>query len=68
MIGDRRIRVLIVHAHHGRSTCDGAGTREALSALTDAGHEVVVLDLYGVDLGLGEYADKRSTSKGRLTG
>lgn len=40
------MRVFIVHAHPEPMSFNGAMTREAAAALTDAGHEVVVSDLY----------------------
>jgi NAD(P)H dehydrogenase (quinone) len=43
------VRVLIVHAHHEPTSFNSAMTREAVLALTAAGHEVVVSDLYAMD-------------------
>jgi NAD(P)H dehydrogenase (quinone) len=43
------MRVFIVHAHHEPKSFNGAMTREAVAALTGAGHEVVVSDLYAMD-------------------
>lgn len=40
------MRAFIVHAHPEPKSFNGAMTREALHALTGAGHEVVVSDLY----------------------
>lgn len=42
------MRVLIVHAHHEPTSFNSAMTGEAVTALTDAGHEVVVSDLYAM--------------------
>lgn len=42
------MRVLIVHAHHEPTSFNSAMTHEAVTALTDAGHEVVVSDLYAM--------------------
>src|SRR6266852_2561847 len=42
------MRVLIVHAHHEPKSFNGAMTRAAVEALTSAGHEVVVSDLYAM--------------------
>ena len=42
------MRVFIVHAHHEPASFNGALTREAVSALTAAGHEVEVSDLYAM--------------------
>lgn len=43
------MRVLIVHAHHEPTSFNGAMTREAVTALTDAGHEVIVSDLHAMN-------------------
>lgn len=43
------MRVLIVHAHHEPQSFNGAMTREAVATLTEAGHEVVLSDLYAMN-------------------
>jgi len=52
------MRVFIVHAHHEPSSFNGALTREAVAALTAAGHEVVVSDLYA--MGFDPVSDRRN--------
>jgi NAD(P)H dehydrogenase (quinone) len=42
------MRYFIVHAHHEPTSFNAAMTREAASALVDAGHEVVVSDLHAM--------------------
>ena len=42
------MRVFIVHAHHEPHSFNGALTNEAVRALGEAGHEVVVSDLYAM--------------------
>jgi len=42
------MRVFIVHAHHEPTSFNGALTREAMSILPQAGHEVMVSDLYAM--------------------
>jgi NAD(P)H dehydrogenase (quinone) len=42
------MRALIVHAHHEPGSFNGAMTREAVAALEQGGHEVVVSDLYAM--------------------
>ena len=42
------MRIFIVHAHHERASFNGALTRTATAALSDAGHEVTVSDLYAM--------------------
>src|SRR5215469_16872122 len=42
------MRVFIVHAHPEPMSFSGALTRTATAALADAGHEVVVSDLYAI--------------------
>jgi len=42
------MRVFIVHAHPEWKSFNGAMTREAVRALTGAGHDVTVSDLYGM--------------------
>ena len=42
------MRVFIVHAHPEPMSFSGAMTRTATAALADAGHEVVVSDLYAI--------------------
>ncbi|HXJ42731.1 MAG TPA: NAD(P)H-dependent oxidoreductase, partial [Bryobacteraceae bacterium] len=43
------MRFLIIHAHHEPRSFNGAMTRQAVAALTVAGHEVVVSDLHTMD-------------------
>lgn len=43
------MRVLIVLAHHEPQSFNGALAREAVAALTEAGHEVVVSDLHAMN-------------------
>ena len=52
------MRVFIVHAHHEPTSLNGAMTREATAALGDAGHEVVVSDLYA--MGFDPVSDRRN--------
>jgi NAD(P)H dehydrogenase (quinone) len=52
------MRVFIVHAHHEPTSLNGALTREATAALDDAGHEVVVSDLYA--MGFDPVSDRRN--------
>jgi NAD(P)H dehydrogenase (quinone) len=52
------MHVFIVHAHHEPSSFNGALTREAVAALTAAGHEVVVSDLYA--MGFDPVSDRRN--------
>jgi NAD(P)H dehydrogenase (quinone) len=40
------MRIFIVHAHHEPKSFNGAMTETAGAALSDAGHEVIVSDLY----------------------
>ena len=42
------MRYLIVHAHPEPKSLNGALTRTAAEALTVAGHEVVISDLYAM--------------------
>jgi NAD(P)H dehydrogenase (quinone) len=42
------MRVFIVHAHPEPKSFNGAMTREAVEALSEAGHETIVSDLYGM--------------------
>lgn len=42
------MKVLIVHAHHEPQSFNGAMTREAVSVLSGAGHDVIVSDLYAM--------------------
>ena len=42
------MRVFIVHAHHEPTSFNASMTREATAALTGAGHEVAVSDLYAM--------------------
>lgn len=42
------MRVLIVYAYHEPTSFNGAMLREGVAALTDAGHEVIVSDLYAM--------------------
>jgi putative NADPH-quinone reductase len=44
MLRDEPLRVLIVYAHHEQSSFNAAMTREAMAALNEAGHEVIVFD------------------------
>src|SRR5262249_32245074 len=55
---EMRMRVFIVHAHHEPQSFNGAMTREATAALTGAGHEVVVSDLYA--MGFDPVSDRRN--------
>jgi len=43
------MKVFVVHAHHEPKSFNGALTEAAVAALTDAGHEVRVSDLYAMD-------------------
>jgi NAD(P)H dehydrogenase (quinone) len=52
------MRVLIVHAHPEPSSFNGMMTREAVAALTGAGHNVVVSDLYA--MGFDPVSDRRN--------
>jgi NAD(P)H dehydrogenase (quinone) len=52
------MRALIVHAHHEPESFNGAMTRTARAALADAGHEVVVSDLYA--MGFDPVSDRRN--------
>jgi NAD(P)H dehydrogenase (quinone) len=52
------MRVFIVHAHHEPASFNGAMTREAVAALTSAGHEVVVSDLHA--MGFDPVSDRRN--------
>lgn len=52
------MRVLIVHAHPEPKSFNGALTRTATAALTEAGHEVVVSDLYA--MGFNPVSDRRN--------
>ncbi|HXV25586.1 MAG TPA: NAD(P)H-dependent oxidoreductase [Alphaproteobacteria bacterium] len=52
------MRVFIVHAHHEPTSFNGAMTREATAALTAAGHEVIVSDLYA--MGFNPVSDRRN--------
>ena len=42
------MRVFIVHAHHEPRSFNGAMTGTATEALRQAGHEVIVSDLYAM--------------------
>jgi NAD(P)H dehydrogenase (quinone) len=42
------MRIFIVHAHHERTSFNGAMTNEAVKSLVAAGQEVVVSDLYAM--------------------
>ncbi len=42
------MRIFIVHAHNEPTSFNGAMTRTAVAALEEAGHEVVVSDLYAM--------------------
>ncbi|MDR3464799.1 MAG: NAD(P)H-dependent oxidoreductase [Xanthobacteraceae bacterium] len=52
------MRVFIVHAHPEPKSFNGAMTRAAREALTAAGHEVVVSDLYA--MGFNPVSDRRN--------
>lgn len=52
------MRVFIVHAHPEPQSFNGAMTREASAALTAAGHDVVVSDLYA--MGFNPVSDRRN--------
>jgi len=52
------MRVFIVHAHHEPKSFNGAMTQAAVEALTAAGHEVVVSDLYA--MGFDPVSDRRN--------
>src|SRR5438477_10755360 len=52
------MRVFIVHAHHEPASFNGAMTRQAVSALREADHEVVVSDLYV--MGFDPVSDRRN--------
>ena len=43
------MRVLIVHAHHEPTSFNSSMTREGVVALTEAGHEAIVSDLYAME-------------------
>ena len=52
------MRIFIVHAHPEPKSFNGALTRAATQALTDAGHEVVLSDLYA--MGFNPVSDRRN--------
>ncbi len=52
------MRVLIVYAHHEPTSFNGAMTREAVATLREAGHEVIVSDLYAA--GFDPVSDRRN--------
>jgi NAD(P)H dehydrogenase (quinone) len=52
------MRIFIVHAHPEPKSFSGAMTREAKGALTEAGHEVLVSDLYA--MGFNPVSDRRN--------
>jgi NAD(P)H dehydrogenase (quinone) len=52
------VRVFIVHAHHEPKSFNGAMTAQAVAALTAAGHEVKVSDLYA--MGFDPVSDRRN--------
>jgi len=52
------MRVLIVYAHHEPTSFNGALLRESVAALREAGHEVVVSDLYA--MGFDPVSDRRN--------
>jgi NAD(P)H dehydrogenase (quinone) len=54
----KKLRVLIVHAHHEPTSFNGALTREAVRTLEEAGHEVIVSDLYA--MGFDPISDRRN--------
>ncbi len=52
------MRVFIVHAHHEPTSFNASMTREALAALTEAGHETALSDLYA--MGFDPVSDRRN--------
>src|SRR5689334_10540750 len=52
------MRIFIVHAHPEPQSFNGAMTRTATEALTSAGHEVLVSDLYA--MGFDPISDRRN--------
>ena len=52
------MRVFIVHAHHEATSFNASMTREAVAALTQAGHEVIVSDLFA--MGFDPVSDRRN--------
>jgi NAD(P)H dehydrogenase (quinone) len=52
------MRIFIVHAHHEPTSFNAAMTRTATAALAEAGHEVVVSDLYA--MGFDPVSDRRN--------
>ncbi len=52
------MRIFIVHAHHESASFNGALTRQAQASLTEAGHEVIVSDLYA--MGWDPVSDRRN--------
>lgn len=52
------MRIFIVHAHHEPQSFNGAMTRAAIAALTSAGHETRVSDLYA--MGFDPVSDRRN--------
>lgn len=52
------MRVFIVHAHHEPKSFNGGLTREAESALREAGHDVIISDLYA--RGFDPVSDRRN--------
>jgi NAD(P)H dehydrogenase (quinone) len=57
-IGGSTMRVFIVHAHPEPKSFNGALTRAAQEAITAAGHEVVLSDLYA--MGFNPVSDRRN--------
>jgi len=55
-----QLRVLIVHAHHEPASFNSAMTKQAVATLIEAGHEVVVSDLYA--MGFDPVSDRRNFS------
>ncbi|WP_200951019.1 NAD(P)H-dependent oxidoreductase [Mesorhizobium sp. Root695] len=52
------MRIFIVHAHPEHNSFNGALTRAAQDALSAAGHEVVISDLYA--MGFNTVSDRRN--------
>jgi NAD(P)H dehydrogenase (quinone) len=52
------MRVFIVHTHHETTSFNASMTREAVAALTQAGHEVIVSDLFA--MGFDPVSDRRN--------
>ncbi|OYY69981.1 NAD(P)H-dependent oxidoreductase [Sphingomonas sp. 28-63-12] len=52
------MHILIVHAHHEPTSFNAAMTERAVAVLTDAGHQVIVSDLYA--MGFDPVSDRRN--------